>query len=85
MEDFDPDRWNSIKPGAYEFMGFGHGRRMCLGQQKALVEASYVIVRMAMAFERLASRDDRPYAAAERITTRNANGCKVAVVPDSRA
>ena len=79
-EVFDPDRWNRIKPGPFDFMGFGQGRRMCLGQQKAMVEAAYVLARMALAFEGLESRESRSYAAAERMTTRNAYGCKIAVV-----
>ena len=80
MENFNPNRWDSIKPGLCEFMVFGSGPRACLGQQKALVEASYVLVRTALEFQHLESRDSRPWAAAERLTTSNANGCKVALV-----
>ncbi|MCJ1310667.1 hypothetical protein MMC25_004333 [Agyrium rufum] len=78
VEVFNPDRWEVIKPGACEFMVFGSGPRACLGQQKALIEASYFLVRMALEFERIESRDSRPWAAAERLTTSNANGCEVA-------
>ena len=79
-EAFDPDRWEVITPGPFEFMAFGQGRRMCLGQEKAMAEAAYVLVRMALVFERLESRESRAYVAAERITTRNAYGCKIAIV-----
>ena len=80
VEIFDPDRWDTIKPGPCEFMVFGSGPRACLGQQKALVEASYVLVRTALEFQRIESRDSRPWAAAERLTTSNANGCKIALI-----
>lgn len=81
VESFNPDRWEVIKPGPWEYMVFGQGQRACLGQQKALVEASYLLVRMALAFQRIESRDDQPWAAAERLTTSNANGCKIALIP----
>lgn len=50
-----------------------------MGQQKALLEASYVITRIARKFERLESRDDKPYQAEMKLTCRNANGCKVSL------
>jgi cytochrome P450 len=28
---FQPERWNQIKPGPYEYMPFGAGPRMCIG------------------------------------------------------
>lgn len=78
LEAFNPDRWDTIKPGPFEYMAFGQGRRICLGQQKAMAEASYILVRMALSFK-LESRDSRPYAAAQRLTTGNAHGCRIAV------
>ncbi|KAI0006842.1 cytochrome P450 alkane hydroxylase-like protein [Xylariaceae sp. FL0662B] len=79
FEAFRPERWNSINPGQWEFMGFGGGSRACLGRQKSLVEASYVLARMAMQFEKLESRDDRDWKGEMKLTCKNGNGCKVAV------
>ena len=80
VESFDPDRWQTIKPGPFDFMAFGQGRRGCLGQQKAQMEAAYVICRVALAFQKLIP-DATEYAPAERITTRNAHGCVLKFVP----
>jgi cytochrome P450 len=33
-EEFKPDRWDTIKPSAYEYVPFGGGMRTCLGQHK---------------------------------------------------
>jgi cytochrome P450 len=33
---FDPDRWLTIKPGAYEYHPFGAGNRMCIGGPLAM-------------------------------------------------
>lgn len=35
VETFRPERWDSINPGKWEFMGFCGGSRACLGRQKA--------------------------------------------------
>ncbi|KAK6085258.1 putative short-chain dehydrogenase [Seiridium cupressi] len=40
VEAFRPERWDHIKPTQWEFLGFGDGNRACLGQQKAVIEAS---------------------------------------------
>lgn len=55
VENFNPDRWESIRPGPWQFMAFGGGQRVCLGQQKALAEASYTLIRLAQAFQRVES------------------------------
>ncbi|KAF7541043.1 hypothetical protein G7054_g969 [Neopestalotiopsis clavispora] len=79
VEDFRPDRWNTISPAQFEFMGFGGGNRACLGRQKSLAEAAYILARMARQFERIESRDDQKWKADMKLTCRNANGCKIAV------
>lgn len=79
VEAFKPERWDYISPGQWDFMGFGGGNRACLGKQKVLAEASYVLVRMASAFEKLESSDDQDWKGELKITCKSANGCKVAL------
>jgi cytochrome P450 len=78
VEVFRPNRWDNIHPGQWEFMGFGAGNRTCLGKQKALIEASYVLARFAQAFERIESRDNRDWQGELKMTCKSKNGCKVA-------
>lgn len=52
VEEFKPERWSGRKPG-WEFLPFNGGPRICLGQQFALTEAGYVIVRLLQAFDGL--------------------------------
>lgn len=49
--DFNPDRWSNNKIPAWQFLPFSGGPRICLGQQFALTEAGYVLVRMLQTFE----------------------------------
>ncbi|KAI4125118.1 MAG: hypothetical protein LQ338_004446 [Usnochroma carphineum] len=81
IEAFDPDRWMNIQPNPWQFMGFGGGQRACLGQPKALSEASYALVKLAQAFKQLESRDPREWAGDQKLTAKNVNGCKVAFIP----
>ncbi|KAK3117919.1 hypothetical protein LTR53_000211 [Teratosphaeriaceae sp. CCFEE 6253] len=48
--EFRPERWEERVP-AWQFLPFLGGPRVCLGQQFALVEASYVLVRMLQRFD----------------------------------
>ncbi|KAK6541432.1 Protein kinase alk2 [Orbilia ellipsospora] len=53
---FRPERWgekrNSKEFNNFEFLPFNAGPRICLGQQFALTEASYTIVRIFQRFKR---------------------------------
>jgi cytochrome P450 len=79
VETFRPERWDTIQPTHWEFMGFGGGNRECLGKQKVLVEAAYVLVRLAKAFEVLESRDKQDWVGELKMTCKSKNGCKVAL------
>ncbi|KAF2160552.1 hypothetical protein M409DRAFT_28936 [Zasmidium cellare ATCC 36951] len=51
---FRPERWEERKKGVgWEYLPFNGGPRICLGQQFALTEAGYVVVRIVQRFERL--------------------------------
>ncbi|KAI0535923.1 cytochrome P450 [Xylaria digitata] len=79
IEPFKPERWDSVKPQQWEFLGFGNGDRACLGQQKAMIEAAYVLARFAREFEKLESRDARDWKGELKLTCKSAHGCKIAV------
>lgn len=49
-------------------MPFNGGPRMCLGQQYAITEALYVIVRFVQEFETIEARDDLPWTEALGLT-----------------
>jgi cytochrome P450 len=70
-----------IKPGPWEFMPFGGGDRVCVGQTKAMAEATYTIVRIAQRFASIECRDERDWEGEIKLTVRNANGCNVGLVP----
>jgi cytochrome P450 len=85
VEIFRPERWKSIKPGQWEYMAFGGGSRACLGQQKVLVEAGHVLLSLAKTFANLESRDSKDWTGELKLTCKNANGCKVALLNSSVA
>ena len=51
-EEFKPERFQGRKPG-WEYLPFNGGPRICIGQQFALTEASYVVVRLLQKFDRI--------------------------------
>lgn len=52
FEEFRPERWSEPRPNSHswDFLPFNGGPRICLGQQYALTEASYTIVRLLQSF-----------------------------------
>ncbi|KAI9680716.1 MAG: hypothetical protein M1817_004156 [Caeruleum heppii] len=58
-EEFRPERWETIKPG-WGFLPFNGGPRICIGQQFALTETSYVTVRLMQRFDALENHDPDP-------------------------
>ncbi|KAI1809735.1 putative N-alkane-inducible cytochrome P450 [Poronia punctata] len=81
-EEFRPERWldteNPLRPG-WGYIPFNGGPRICLGQQNALVEASYVVVRLVQCFERMEPRDSQPWQENLALTLSNLHGTKVAL------
>ncbi|KAL5358473.1 cytochrome P450 [Aspergillus floccosus] len=49
-DDFRPGRWEGRKT-LWEYVPFSGGPRICLGQQFALIEAGYVLVRLVQRFD----------------------------------
>jgi len=55
-DEFHPDRWINRKLG-WEMIAFGGGPRVCLGQQFALNEVSFVLVRFLQRYDRIEAED----------------------------
>ncbi|KAB2574148.1 Cytochrome P450 52A12 [Lasiodiplodia theobromae] len=53
---FRPERWEGRKSG-WEYLPFNGGPRICIGQQFALTEAGYVVVRLLQRFEALEAEE----------------------------
>ncbi|KAJ9311861.1 hypothetical protein DTO271D3_7855 [Paecilomyces variotii] len=59
-EEFRPERWAEFTPKGWEYLPFNGGPRICLGQQYALTEASYVIIKLLQRFQTLENADPGP-------------------------
>lgn len=56
---FCPDRWFNWQPQPWKYIPFNGGPRICIGQQFALTEMGYVLVRMFQKFDRVVSYMDQ--------------------------
>ena len=56
--EYRPERWDSWTPRAWQYVPFNGGPRICIGQQFALTEMGFTIVRLLQAFDRLECADD---------------------------
>lgn len=79
-DEYRPERWEKLRPG-WAYVPFNGGPRICIGQQFALTEAGYTIVRILQHFEAIESRDSKPFEEALTLTMSSANGTKVAMTP----
>ncbi|OAX82803.1 hypothetical protein ACJ72_02840 [Emergomyces africanus] len=50
---FSPERWESWQPKPWMYVPFNGGPRICIGQNFALAEISYVVARMAQKYVRM--------------------------------
>ncbi|KZM23844.1 heme binding [Ascochyta rabiei] len=50
---FVPERWDSWTPPSWTYVPFNGGPRICIGQQFALTEMGYTLVRLLQRFERI--------------------------------
>lgn len=53
---FKPERWEAWQPAPWTYLPFNGGPRICIGQQFALTEIAYTIVRLLQRYERMESR-----------------------------
>lgn len=52
---FSPERWAHWHPKPHDYIPFNSGPRICIGQQFALTEVSYVLCRLFQRYDRLAN------------------------------
>ncbi|KAI1854059.1 hypothetical protein JX265_003617 [Neoarthrinium moseri] len=79
-DEFRPERWDDLKP-TWEYTPFGGGPRICPGFRLVFAEVAYTLVTFLRVFERLESRDDKPWTEETRFSFQNLNGAKVALFP----
>lgn len=77
-EEYRPERWDSLRVG-WGYLPFNGGPRICVGQQFALTEAGYTIVRLVQEFERIESRDPTPWLESLHLTLGSGNGVQIAL------
>ncbi|RMD44523.1 hypothetical protein DV735_g510, partial [Chaetothyriales sp. CBS 134920] len=53
---FQPERWETMRP-RFEYLPFNAGPRICLGQQFALAETSYILIRLLQSFSEIRAVD----------------------------
>lgn len=78
---FRPERWETLRPPQWSYMPFGGGPRVCPGQNLALTEVAYSLVRILQAFRAIENRDPViEFVEVYKLTTDSKNGAKVAFV-----
>ena len=79
---FRPERWESLQPPHWGYLTFGGGPRVCPGQNLALIEVAYTIVKVLQTFKTIENRDPvLEFVEVYKITTDSGNGAKVSMVP----
>ncbi|KAI9720609.1 MAG: hypothetical protein M1812_002789 [Candelaria pacifica] len=75
---FAPERWDNWTPKSWYYIPFNGGPRICIGQQFALTEMGYTVVRILQRFERIERfwRDGEQVMKAE-IVLQPGNGVRV--------
>jgi cytochrome P450 len=63
----------------WEYLPFNGGPRICIGQQFALLEASYATIRLMQRFQTVEPGDDRPWKEWLTLTLASGTGCLVSL------
>ena len=80
--EFRPERWFEPTTSGigWAYLPFNGGPRICLGQQFALTEASYVVVRLLQMYESIVDYNDDRGRLATTLTMSLMDGCRVGLV-----
>lgn len=80
-EDFRPERWfeESTRKLGWAYLPFNGGPRICLGQQFALTEASYVTVRLLQMFRDIENYNNDEIRLDTHLTMSLMDGCQIAL------
>lgn len=76
--EWKPDRWENRRPG-WDYLPFNGGPRICIGQQFALTEIAYVLVRMIQRVDRIDGSQVGPVKDGVTLTNCPGDGVKVKV------
>ncbi|KDN71804.1 putative cytochrome P450 [Colletotrichum sublineola] len=79
-DQFRPERWENLRV-TWEYLPFNGGPRICLGQQYALTEASYLTVRILQEFSKIEGLDHGDWEEQVAATACNRLGCRVLLTP----
>ncbi|KAL4931362.1 cytochrome P450 monooxygenase afumB [Aspergillus undulatus] len=82
--EFRPERWDGLKTESLGYVPFGDGPRVCIGQRYAILQASYVAIRMIQTFSSLHNTDARPWTEMFEFNLFNKNGVVVELMPDTQ-
>ncbi|KAG9245337.1 cytochrome P450 [Calycina marina] len=79
-DEFKPERWKTLRPG-WAYLPFNGGPRICIGQQFALIEASYTTIKLLQEFKAIEARDDTKYCEGFTVTLSVKGGTLVSLTP----
>ncbi|MCJ1404735.1 hypothetical protein MMC11_007961 [Xylographa trunciseda] len=57
-DEFKPERWEKKESVGWEYTPFGRGPRVCIGQDFALAEIGYTVVRICQTFDKIEHTDE---------------------------
>ncbi|KFZ20445.1 hypothetical protein V501_00147 [Pseudogymnoascus sp. VKM F-4519 (FW-2642)] len=80
---FRPERWEGSNLRGWQYLPFNGGPRICLGQQYALTEAGFVVVKLLQSFEAIESaivRTGDPLINTN-LTMRHEDGVHIRLIP----
>ena len=72
--EFKPERWEDWSPKPWTYIPFNAGPRICIGQQFAIAEMGYCLVRLFQVFEEVKYMDKEPQRITIEITASAAGG-----------